>query len=97
MQIMESMTPVMCSFGGDKGASFPARMPTSEIFTINDIAYHVVMIPTAPVPFDGAILCVRKEWVVNLDRGIDGLFNICMSMGTAMPEYLNPNQDFGSK
>ena len=94
---LESMTPVMCSFGGDKGASFPARMPTSEIFTINDIAYHVVMIPTAPVPFGGAILCVRKEWVVKLDCGIDGLFNIYMSMGTAMPEYLNPKQDLGSK
>ena len=72
-------------------------MPTSEIFTMNKIAYHVVMIPTAPVPFGGVILCVRKEWVVKLDCGIDSLFNIYMSMGTAMPESLKSKQDLDSK
>lgn len=87
---LESMTPVICSFGDDKATCIPAFLPTSEIFTIDGVEYHVVMIPTAPVPFGGAILCVRKEWVTKLDCGIDGLFSIYMSMGTAMPEYLRP-------
>lgn len=88
---LESMTPVMCSFGGEKTICIPAFLPTSEILTIDGIEYHVVMIPTAPVPFGGAILCVRKEWVTKLDCGIDGLFSIYMSMGTAMPDYLKPH------
>lgn len=94
---LESMTPVMCSFGGDKATCIPAFLPTSEILTIEGIEYHVVMIPTAPLPFGGAILCVRKEWVTKLDCGIDGLFNIYMSMGMAMPEYLRPDKASGLK
>jgi uncharacterized membrane protein len=93
---LESMTPVMCSFGGDKTSCIPGFLPTSEILTIDGIEYHVVMIPTAPVPFGGAILCVRKERVTKLDCGIDGLFNIYMSMGTAMPDYLRPDAASGS-
>jgi uncharacterized membrane protein len=85
---MQSMTPVMCNFGGESGTSFPAFMPTSQTVVVQGTEYHVVMIPTAPVPFGGAILCVPKERVTPLDCGIDGLFNIYMSMGTAMPAYL---------
>ena len=85
---MQSMTPVMCSFGGKDGTSFPAFLPTAETVVIQGTEYHVVMIPTAPVPFGGAILCVPAEWITQLDCGIDGLLNIYMSMGTTMPEYL---------
>ena len=91
------MTPVMCSFGGAKSTCIPAFLPTSEILTIGGIEHHVVMVPTAPVPFGGAILCVRREWVTKVDCGIDGLFNIYMSMGTAMPDYLKPDRAKNSK
>jgi len=64
-------------------------MPTSETVLIQGAEYHVVMIPTAPVPFSGAIMCVPVEWVTQLDCGIDGLLNIYMSMGTTMPEFLS--------
>jgi uncharacterized membrane protein len=87
---LRSMTPVMCTFGGEGGTAFPAFLPTPEIFCIQGEEYHVVMIPTAPVPFGGAILCVPRERVTKLDCGIDGLFNIYMSMGTKVPDYLNP-------
>jgi len=86
---LQSMTPVMCSFGGEGGTSFPAFMPTPETVTIQGIEHHVIMIPTAPVPFGGAIMCVPREWVSPLDCGIDGLFNMYMSMGTSVPDYLN--------
>ena len=82
---MQSMTPIMCDFGG---TNFPAFLPTSQTFAMNGTEYHVVMIPTAPVPFGGAIMCVPKDSVSPLDCGIDGLFNIYMSMGTMVPDYL---------
>ena len=88
---MKSMTPVMCSFGGPGGTSFPAFLPTTETILIQGTEYKVVMIPTAPVPFGGAIMCVPKDWISPLDCGIDGLLNIYMSMGTAMPDYLGPD------
>ena len=67
---MQSMTPVMCSFGAEGGTSFPAFLTNAELIKIDDIEYHVVMIPTAPVPFGGAIMCVRKEWIKPLDCGV---------------------------
>jgi uncharacterized membrane protein len=84
---LKSMTPVFCRFGGNPGTGFPAFLPTSEIFMIQDQAFHVVMIPTAPIPFGGAILCVPKEWVTPIECGIDGLLNMYMSMGTTVPQY----------
>ena len=84
---LQSMTPVFCSFGGEPGTGFPAFMPTSEVFMIRERAFHVVMIPTAPIPFGGAILCVPKEWVSPMKCGIDGLLNMYMSMGTTVPQH----------
>jgi uncharacterized membrane protein len=84
---MQSMTPVMCHFGKEKGTAIPAFMPTPETFEINGDRYHAVMIPTAPLPFGGAILCLPAEWVTPMDCGIDGLLNIYISMGVTVPDY----------
>ena len=85
---LESMTAVLCRFGDDSDSCFPAFMPTSETIVIDGTEYRVVMIPTAPIPFGGAIMCVRKEWVTKLDCGVEGLLNMYLSMGTAMPDYI---------
>ena len=85
---MQSMTPIICNFGGESGTGFPAFLPTSETFHFNGEEYQVIMIPTAPVPFGGAIMCVPKKCVTHLDCGIDGLLNIFMSMGTMVPHYM---------
>lgn len=84
---MQSMTAVMCNFGGGKGTAIPAFMPTPEIFEINGTRYHAIMVPTAPVPFGGAIICVPEEWVAPMDCGIDGLLNVYISMGVTLPEH----------
>ena len=86
---LQSMTPVFCSFGGEPRKGFPAFMPTSEVFMIGETPFRVVMIPTAPIPFGGAIICVPKEWVTPMDCGIDGLLNMYMSMGTTVPQHFN--------
>ena len=80
---LRAMTPVACQFGSEKGATFPALLPTPETVLIDEREYHVVMIPTAPVPIGGAIIYVPKECVRPLDCGVDGLMNIYMSMGTS--------------
>ena len=86
---LKSMTPVMVTFGGDGGTSVPAFLPTGETIEINDKDYCTVMIPTAPVPFGGALFCVPSSWVSELDVGVEGLFAIYMSMGTSLPGYFN--------
>ncbi len=93
---LQSMTPVFCRMGGEQGTGFPAFMPTSEVFMIGERAYHVVMIPTAPIPFGGAILCVPKESISPMQCGIDGLLNMYMSMGTTVPQHFANATDSGA-
>lgn len=86
---MKAMTAVMCHFGGRGGIAVLALMPSPEIVHLNGHDYHAVLIPTAPVPFGGAILYVPVEWVEPADMEFDGLFNIYMSMGATSTDYLH--------
>jgi uncharacterized membrane protein len=87
---LKSMTPVLCTFGGVGGTAIPAFMPSADVLQIHGVDYRVVMIPSAPIPFGGAIMCVPVEWVTPLDCGIDGLLSIYMSMGVSIKEHLGP-------
>ena len=85
----QSMTPVMCYLGGDRSAAIPALMPTSEVVRLGDTDYHMVIIPTDPVPFGGALLCVKSDWVERVDCNFEDLVGIYMSMGVTAPRCLN--------
>ena len=89
---MKAMTAVMCHFGGKGGTAVLALMPSPEIIHLNGHDYYSVLIPTAPVPFGGAILYVPVEWVEPADMEFDGLFNIYMSMGATSTDYLHKKQ-----
>ena len=86
---IKAMTAVMCHFGGKGGTAVLALMPSPEVIHLNGHDYHAVLIPTAPVPFGGAILYVPVEWVEPADMEFDGLLNIYMSMGATSTDYLH--------
>jgi uncharacterized membrane protein len=46
-------------------------------------AYHVVLIPSSPVPVGGALVYVPVKWVKTADIGIEGLMSIYVAMGVA--------------
>jgi uncharacterized membrane protein len=84
----QNMVPVICFFGNDRSTAIPALMPTAELVRLGGIDYRVVMIPTAPVPFGGALLCVRASWVHPMDCGFEELVGVYMSMGVTAPKCL---------
>ena len=87
---IKSMGAVMCFFGGKEGSTgVLALLTSSEKINMNGVDYYSIMIPTAPVPFGGAILFVPVDWVEHVDIEFDGLLNIYMSMGITSPEYFN--------
>lgn len=86
---LKSMTPVMCYFGPNRDAGMPALMPTPELVKLGGKEYHIVIIPTAPVPFGGALLMLEKSWVQPAPCGLDELIGIYMSMGVTAPRSLN--------
>jgi uncharacterized membrane protein len=85
---LQGMTPVLCYFGDDGAAATPALMPTSELIQLGGREYHVVIIPSAPVPFGGALVCVRSDWIKPADCSFDELIGIYMSMGLTAPACL---------
>ena len=91
---LKSMSAVMCYFGGKGdgktgGTAVLALLTSPNPIHMNGSEYYSVMIPTAPVPFGGAIIYVPVEWVESADMSFDGLLNVYMSMGVTSAEYLH--------
>ena len=96
---MKAMSPVLCRLGGEGGTAVLALRPNPQHIELHGRDYHAVLIPTAPVPFGGAILYVPVEWVEPVDFAFEGLLNVYMSMGGTSPDYMQttPARDRSGK
>lgn len=81
---IRAMSPVWCFFGGD-GAAVLALAPSPQPVDIYGRPYLAVLVPTAPVPFGGALIYVPADWVRPADIGVDRLTAIYVSMGITPP------------
>ncbi len=86
---LKAMSVVFCCFGNEGGPSVLALMPSPERFNIDGRDYHVVIIPTAPVPFGGGLLFMPVEAVKPTEMSVDGLMSIYVSMGVTTPQFLS--------
>jgi len=77
----KGMRPVWCFFGGDGGVAVLGLLPSTDIVALNGVDYHVVLVPSAPVPVGGALVYVPVKWVKPADIGIEGLMSLYVSMG----------------
>ncbi|MCR4415512.1 MAG: DUF502 domain-containing protein [Thermoguttaceae bacterium] len=85
---LKGMKAVFCFFGGQSGAGVLALLVSPERFRINGREYHIVVVPTAPVPIGGGLLFVPAETVQPADLSVEGLMSIYVSMGIAAPQFL---------
>ncbi len=85
---LEGMSVVYCRFGAETGAGFLALLVSPEKYRIGELDYQIVMIPTAPVPFGGALLFVPTTAVVPAEMSVDGLMSIYVSMGVTAPQFI---------
>lgn len=81
---IRGMRPVWCFFG-ENSAAVLALAPTSEPVDIGGCRYLAVLIPTAPVPFGGALIYVPVDWVRPAEIGVERLTAIYVSMGITPP------------
>ena len=81
----KSMRPVWCFFGGEGSAGVLGLMPSPEPVVIGEQRYVAVLVPSAPVPFGGALIYVPVEWVKPADGGVERLMNVYVSMGVTPP------------
>ena len=68
-----AMSPVWCFFGGEGGAAVLALAPSAQPIDIAGRRYLAVLVPTAPIPFGGALIYVPVEWVRPANIGVDKL------------------------
>jgi len=86
---LKGMSVVFCIFGEEKGAAFLALLPTRERFRINEVDYHAVLVPSAPVPVGGSLVFVPADSVHDADLSVDAFMSIYVSMGVTGPRFLN--------
>ena len=84
----KSMQPVWCFFGGEGSAAVLGLMPSHEPVQIGEHKYLAVLVPSAPVPFGGALIYVPSGWIRPAEGGVERLMNVYVSMGVTPPEGL---------
>jgi uncharacterized membrane protein len=81
----KSMQPVWCFFGGEGSAAVLGLMPSHEPVEIGEHSYLAVLVPSAPVPFGGALIYVPSDWIKPAEGGVEHLMNVYVSMGVTPP------------
>jgi uncharacterized membrane protein len=87
---IKGMSAVFCFFGEDRGAGVLALLVSPDRYHLQGRDYHIVILPTAPVPFGGAMMFVPVESVQPADMSVDGLMSMYVSMGVSAPKLLKP-------
>jgi uncharacterized membrane protein len=90
---LKSMSPVWCFFGGDGGAGVLGLLPMPKPIMIGGESYHVVLVPSAPVPVGGALIYVPAAWVKPASIGVEALMSIYVSMGVASPPVMDTTRE----
>jgi uncharacterized membrane protein len=85
---LRSMSPVWCFFGGEGGAGVLGLLPMPKPIMIGGERYHVVLVPSAPVPVGGCLIYVPAAWVKPANIGVETLMSIYVSMGVASPHVV---------
>jgi len=83
---LKGMAPVFCFFGRE-GPAVLALLVSSERFCIGGKDYHIVIIPTAPVPIGGALLFVPTESIQPAELSMEAVVSIYVSMGVTAPQF----------
>ena len=85
---LKRMSVVYCMFGKENGTGILALMPTPDRYPINGREFHIVYIPTSPVPMTGGLLFVPVESVEPVDMSVESLMSVYLSMGVTAPQFL---------
>lgn len=89
---LQGMRAVFCYFGGATGAGFLALLVSPQRFRLGGREYHIVIVPTSPVPVGGGLLFVPAEMVQPADVSIEGLMSMYVSMGVTAPQFLSQQE-----
>jgi len=90
---LQGMSAVYCFWGDDKSTAVLAFLASPQKFHLHGRDFHVVIVPTAPIPFGGGMLFVPVEKVFKADMSVDGLMSVYLSMGVAAADFIQVSTD----
>src|SRR6266404_8933280 len=85
---LKSMSPVWCFFGGEGGAAVLGLLPMPKPILIGGEHYHVVLVPSAPIPVGGALIYVPATWAKPANIGVETVMSFYVSMGVTSPQMV---------
>ena len=85
---LKGMSVVFCEFGRDTGAGFLCLLATAEVFRFDERDYHLVYMPTSPIPMTGGIIFVPASAIRPVPMSVDKLMEIYFSMGILSPQAI---------
>ena len=87
---LKAMSVVFCRFGAEAGIGILGLLAVPDIFHFDDRDYHIVYMPTSPIPMSGGVMFVPAEAIKKVDMSVEQLMRIYFSMGIlskdAVPE-----------
>ena len=89
----EGMSVVYCTFGTGGGAAVLALLVSPDVFIVGGTRCQIVMVPTAPVPFGGALLFVPETSIQPAEMSVEGLMSIYVSMGVTATRFIEKQND----
>jgi uncharacterized membrane protein len=87
---IKGMRPVFCSFGQEAGAGFLALLVSPQRYRLSGRDYHIVIVPTSPVPIGGGLVFVPADVVQPTSLSVEALMSIYVSMGITAGQFLEP-------
>lgn len=78
---LKGLSVVFVSFGRQDGCGFLALLASPDRYHFLEREYHLVYLPTAPVPMSGGVMCVPVEQVARVEMTVDALMQLYLSMG----------------
>jgi len=88
---VSSMSVVFCSFGDAHGAGFLGLLASPNVYCYDGVEYHLLYLPTAPIPMYGGLILVPTERVTKIDMSVDQLLRVYLSMGI-LSSHLMPKE-----
>ena len=78
---MKRMKVVYCAFGRERGGGFLGLLVSPDVYRFGGQEYHVVYVPTSPVPMSGGVVFVPTDAVQKVDMQVEDLMQIYFSIG----------------
>jgi uncharacterized membrane protein len=85
---MQGMSAVYCRFSKEPGPTILALLVSPQRYRIGDRDYLIIIIPTAPVPFGGAMMLFPVEQIEPAGLSVDALMSVYVSMGVTAADHM---------